>query len=231
MQVYPLPGFFEPVNATLHLGAAAVFTLLGVRLLYANRGDRRRAMLLSVFVVTSIAMLSISGVYHMLAAGGAGRAVMFRMDKAAIFALIAGTFTPAHGLLFRGVFRWVGLLVMWLAASTGIVLVTVFFNSLPDAVTTSLFLALGWAASISMIAAWRRRGFRYIRPILAGGVAYSVGAVMLELSWPTILPGVFGPHELWHIAVITGLGLHWRFIARLAREVVESGDPNSQLPH
>jgi len=225
MQMYPLPGFFEPVNAILHLGAAAVFTVLGIRLLHANRGDRRRAMLLSVFVFTSIAMLAISGVYHMLAAGGSGRAVMFRMDKAAIFALIAGTFTPAHGLLFRGAFRWVGLVVMWLSASTGIVLVTVFFNSLPDVVTTSLYLILGWAASISMIAAWRRRGFSYVRPIVAGGVAYSVGAILLELNWPTIVPGVFGPHELWHIAVITGLGLHWRFIVKLARDESELRRP------
>jgi channel protein (hemolysin III family) len=55
--------------------------------------------------------------------------------------------------------------------------------------------------------------------LLAGGLAYSVGAILLGLQWPTIIPGVFGPHEVWHIAVIIGLSLHWRFIARLARDV------------
>ena len=55
--------------------------------------------------------------------------------------------------------------------------------------------------------------------MLAGGLAYSVGAILLGLQWPTIIPGVFGPHEVWHIAVITGLSLHWRFIARLAGDV------------
>jgi channel protein (hemolysin III family) len=213
-----IPGFYEPVNALLHLGAAGVFAVLGVRLIMRARGDRMRVALLGVFAFASVSMLAISGVYHMLTDGGTGSAVMFRVDKAAIFVLIAGTFTPLHGLLFRGIMRWAGLALMWAAAATGVVLVTVFFERIPSAVCTSMYLALGWFASISVVALWRRRGFRYIRAILAGGVAYSLGAILLELGWPTILPGLFGPHEFWHVAVITGLGLHWRFIARLAHD-------------
>lgn len=219
MAVHPIPGFYEPVNAILHLGAGGVFAVLGVRLIWRSRGDRTRVALLSVFAFACVFMLSMSGVYHMLTDGGAGSAVLFRLDKAAIFVLIAGTFTPVHGLLFRSIVRWAGLGLMWAAAATGVTLVTIFFDRMPYGLGTTLYLALGWITSISVIAAWRRRGFRYIRSVLAGGLAYSVGAILLGLQWPTIIPGVFGPHEVWHIAVITGLSLHWRFIARLARDV------------
>lgn len=219
MTVHSIPGFYEPVNAILHLGAAGVFAILGVRLVRDSRGNSIRVALLSVFAFACVFMLSMSGVYHMLTGGGSGSAVLLRLDKAAIFVLIAGTFTPVHGLLFRGALRWIGLGLMWAAAATGVTLVTIFFDRMPYGLGTTLYLALGWVASVSVIAAWRRRGFHFIRPILAGGIAYSIGAILLGLKWPTIIPGVFGPHELWHVAVITGLSLHWRFIVRLARDV------------
>ena len=218
MAVRPLPGFFEPVNSIVHLGAAIVFAILGVRVVVRARGDRLRVALIGVFAFACVFMLSMSGVFHMLVVGGSGSAVLFRLDKAAIFVLIAGTFTPVHGLLFRGVVRWAGLGLMWIAAATGVTLVTIFFDRMPYGLGTSLYLALGWVAGVSVIALWRRRGFRYVRLILAGGVAYSVGAILNGLRWPTLIPGVFGPHELWHVAVLTGLSLHWRFIARLARD-------------
>ena len=216
MPIHPIPGFFEPVNALLHLAAALVFAVLGVRLV--ARARALDALFLGVFALAAVLMLSMSGVYHMLTRPGAGAAVLFRLDKAAVFVLIAGTFTPIHAMLFHGVVRWGGLALMWAAAATGVTLVTIFFEHVPYGLGTTLYIALGWIGGISVVVLWRRRGFRYVAPILAGGLSYTIGAILLGLGWPTIIPGVFGPHELWHIAVIIGLGLHWRFIARLARE-------------
>ena len=48
--------------------------------------------------------------------------------------------------------------------------------------------------------------------LLAGGIAYSLGAIVLMLHAPSLIPGVIGPHELWHVAVLIGLGLHWLFV-------------------
>jgi channel protein (hemolysin III family) len=217
MPVHPLPGFFEPISAISHLGAAIVFGVLGIRLIRRSRGERLRLAFISVFVFAGVFMLSMSGVFHMMTGGGAAWAVMFRMDKAAIFVLIAGTFTPVHGLLFTGFIRWAGLAAMWGAAVTGLTLVTIFFDDMPFGLGTTLYLTLGWIAGLSIFALWRRHGFRFVRAILAGGLAYSVGAILLGLKWPTLMSGVFGPHELWHVAVIVGLSLHWRFIARLAK--------------
>ena len=185
-------------------------------------------ILLGIFTFTSVFMLSMSGVYHMLAGGTAGANVMVRLDHASIFVLIAGTFTPIQGLLTQGRARWIGLAAMWIAALTGVVLKTVFFDSMPTGVGTLLYLVLGWAAGVPIIGLWRTRGFPYIFNVVAGGIAYSAGAILLALEWPTLIPRVFGPHEFWHVAVILGLSLHWRFVVRLARDYDTGGSTQSR---
>jgi len=217
MQVHPIPGFFEPFGALSHLLGALGFAGLSAVLLRRARGDGARVALLGVFAFTAVFLLSMSGVYHLLPEGSAGREVLGRLDKAAIFALIAGTHTPVQGLFFRGLARWAPLTLMWLAAATGITLFTVFYDSLPQGLGTSIYLFLGWIAAAAGLVVWRRYGAAQIRLLILGGVAYSVGAVLLGLEWPTLIPGVFGPHELWHVAVLAGLGLHWRFLYRNAR--------------
>lgn len=216
-QVHPLPGFYEPFNAFSHLAGALVFAVLAVSLLRRGRGDWRRVLFLGVFAFTSVLLLSMSGVYHMLDEHSTAGAVLGRLDKAAIFALIAGTHTPVQGLFFRGFARWGVLGLMWLVAAAGITLFSVFYHELPRGLGTGVYLAMGWIAGLAGIAVWRHEGTARVRLLLLGGVFYSVGAVLMGLEWPTLVPGVVGPHELWHVAVLTALGMHWRFLFQNAR--------------
>jgi channel protein (hemolysin III family) len=57
--------------------------------------------------------------------------------------------------------------------------------------------------------------------LILGGVCYSLGAVLMGIGWPTVIPGVLGPHELWHVAVLAALALHWRFLFGVAREPMQ----------
>jgi predicted membrane channel-forming protein YqfA (hemolysin III family) len=75
---------------------------------------------------------------------------------------------------------------------------------------------MGWIGLISGGLLWRRSGFRFVAPILWGGVAYSIGALMEHWRWPTLVPGVIQPHEVFHVAVLVGLALHWSFIYAIA---------------
>ena len=216
MDVYPIPGFREPFNCFSHFLAAAVFGVLTFWLIRRGWGHSGRVASLGVFAAASVAMLSISGVYHMLGDGGTPRAVMLRLDYAAIFVLIAATFTAGHGILFRGLPRWGPLFVIWGLAAAGITLKTIFADQVPLWLGVALYLGLGWLGVFSAIALGRRYGFAFIRPLLWGGLAYSAGAVLLWLRQPTIIPGVIGPHEVWHLSVILGLGFHWAFVYRFA---------------
>src|SRR5687767_4283974 len=110
MQVHPLPGIFEPVGSLTHLGGALVFAVLAVVLLRRAWGDPRRVAMMSVYAVSTVLLLAMSGLFHMAPEGTSERALLGRLDRAAIFVLIAGTHTPVHGMFFRGVVRWIGLL-------------------------------------------------------------------------------------------------------------------------
>lgn len=209
----PLAGFFEPLSSWLHL-AGALVALLAAGQLRDTGATRASRVALGVFAASAILALVASGIYHALTPTGATRDVMQRLDHAAIWILIGGTFTPIHAIMFRGLRRWGMLAFIWACAITGVVLKTVFFASVPPALGLWLYLGLGWTGALSafMLAA---HGRRVVAPLLLGGLLYSIGAAASIVGAPTLLPGYLGPHELFHLAVLAALLTHWRLIASL----------------
>jgi hemolysin III len=220
--LYHLPGFHEPFSAMSHLLGAVLFAWLSALLLRRGRGDPLRLGFLGVYAFSCVLLLSMSGVYHQMVRGGTAHRVMERLDHGAIFVLIAGTLTPIHGILFRGWLRWAPIILVWIAAITGITLKTIFFSGLAEWVGLSFYLALGWFGAFTGFLLWRRYGFRYIRPLLWGGLAYSVGAVAEYLGYPVLIPGVVHGHEAFHLAVLMGAIFHWYFIWNIATGKVPS---------
>lgn len=212
MPAHPIAGFFEPFSALSHLLGAIVFAVLGVVLVRKAHRASGHVAFLVVYVVCSVFLLAMSGVYHTLPGESTARDVLGRLDYAAIFTLIAGTHTPVQGMFFRRWARWVPLALMWTAAITGVTLFTVFFGHMPRGLGVGVFLLLGWMAGVSGIVLWRRLGTMRLRMLLGGGIAYSIGAIIMSAGWPVLLPGIIGSHELWHIAVIIAMTMHWRFL-------------------
>jgi channel protein (hemolysin III family) len=221
--IYPIPGFQDPVSSFSHLLGAGVFAALSVPLLWRGWGRAGRVAALALFAFSVVFLLSMSGVYHLLAIDGTGRMVMQVLDHAAIFVLIAGTFTPVAILLFKGPPRWGILLVGWTAAVNGVVLKTIFFDDVPEGLSVSLYLAMGWFGAIAGYALWRRYGLRFIQDLIWGALAYTVGAVVDYLRWPALIPGVVGPHELFHVLVLAGIAFHWSFVYRCTGELPAGG--------
>lgn len=216
MPLTSIPGFADPFSSLSHLLGAAIFLVLGVFLVRRGAGDAPRTASLVLFVFGSVLLLSISGTYHLLTPAGAPRKVMRVLDHAAIFLLIACSFTPPHVILFRGVGRWGILLLVWTFAAAAITVRGIYYNTMPQTLLLALYLGMGWIGLISGIALWKRRGYAFIAPIFWGGVAYSIGALMDYWRWPTLMPGVIQPHEVFHMAVLVGLALHWSFIYSIA---------------
>jgi channel protein (hemolysin III family) len=221
---YSLPGIAQPVSSLMHLIGAGVFAALSYLLLRRAAGRRGRFAALAVYTLSCVLLLSMSGVYHLLPFDRPARAVMARLDHAAIFLLIAGTFTPVLGILLTGLQRWVPLILIWTAAITGVVFKTIYFADFPEWAGLAFYLGMGWASIVPAIELWRLYGIAYIRPLIWGGIAYSAGALLEYLRWPAVVPGVIGPHEVFHVAVLVGMGCHWYFVARL----VADGPPERQ---
>ena len=215
--IISIAGFAEPVSSMTHLFAAGVFLLLGIRLIYGARHSLMNIVAFSVFVISSVFLLSMSGVFHLLAPQSGAREVLQRLDHAGIFFLIAGTFTAVHASLFRGISRWGMLLLIWAVAITGITLKSIYFHDMPEWLGLSLYLGMGWLGAVSGVLLYRRYGLHFIRPLLYGALAYTTGAVMDFLRAPVLIDGVIGPHELFHIAVLMGLGYHLAFIFSVNR--------------
>ncbi len=107
--VYSFGGINEPVSCLTHLVGAGVFTLLALSLIRRGRGNWGRIAVLGIFAYSAVFLLVISGLYHLCPPETSSRIVLWRLDHCAIFILIAGTFTPVHGILFKGASRWVAL--------------------------------------------------------------------------------------------------------------------------
>jgi len=211
-----IPGFSDPVSSLSHLAAAVAFAILGFFLVAGGRGDARRVASLVVFAASCVLLLALSGAYHLLTPETTARGVLLRLDHAAIFVLIAGSFTPVHAILLRDRWHWHLLACIWSAAIVGLTLKTVYFDAVPPWLGLVMYLGLGWLGLISTVALARRSGVRFVLPLVWGALAYTIGALVDFLSWPVLVAGVVGPHEIFHLAVIAGIAFHWAFIHRIA---------------
>lgn len=217
MNTASIPGFSDPFSSISHLMGALVFLVYGIKLISLAGGHRGWVVAVSVFVFSVVFLLSMSGVFHLLEHQGIGRAVLQRLDHAGIFALIAGTFTPVHSILFKGFWRWGFLFLIWTLAITGITLKSIFFNELVEWLGLVFYLGLGWLGILSAYLTHRLHGFTIIKPLIYGALAYTAGASLEFLQLPVVIPGVVGPHELFHIAVLAGIAWHWQFVRNLLK--------------
>lgn len=226
----PIPGFADPFSSLTHLIGAVVFAGLAIPLVrhgWTAGHTARRVASLVIFSASAVLLLSMSGVFHLLDAGSTGRVVMQRFDHAAIFILIAGTFTPIHTILFKGPWRWGMLAFIWLLAIAGVTLKTIFFRSTGTTLGLCLYVGMGWVGAISSVLIGRQYGARLVMPLLLGGVVYTLGA-LIELFEPrAVLLGVIRSHELFHVAVLGGLAFHWRLVWLVAATGSES-NPRAQ---
>ena len=215
MNVIAIPGFSDPFSSISHLLGVLVALYFSVNLIRYTGGYRSSVIAVVVFVFSVVFLLSMSGVFHLLDHESLGRAVLQRLDHAGIFALIAGTFTPIHCILFRGFWRWGFLILIWVLAITGITFKTIFFNELAEWLGLMFYLSLGWLGVLSAYLTHRLHGYTIIKPLFYGGLAYTAGATLEFLQWPIVILGVIGPHELFHIAVLAGIYWHWKFVKNL----------------
>ncbi len=193
----------------------------------APRGAGTRLSLWG-FAASAVFLLTMSGVFHLLPRGSVERAVFQRLDHAGIFILIAGTVTAGHSLFFRGVWRWGMIVAIWILGISGLVAKVVFFRQISEGVGLVLYLAMGWLGAIAMLKLAFERGWYAAAHLFAGGLVYTAGAVgeFVEGDRLTVIPGVLGAHELFHLAVLAALAIHWRLFHQAAalkgEPVVES---------
>jgi hemolysin III len=204
----------EPVSAWSHF-AGALLALPGTFLLWRrSAGEPAKRLALLVYGLTLAFCYAASTLYHGVRLPAARVAAFARLDSIGIFALIAGSYTPLAWCLLRGRWRRWTLVLVWSVAGIATVMLASGGHFSPI-VATCLYLGMGWGVVVCYCEIARVVSHRALLPVVAGGLSYSVGAVLNVLHWPMILPGTFGPHELFHFFVLMGSLAHYRFILKV----------------
>lgn len=206
-----LKRFREPFNSISHgIGAIAALIGSGVMLYFANTVLEYVGV--SLFGTSLFFLYTSSAFYHGISASRKVITVLRRIDRVAIYGLIAGTVSPIALIAIQNWQGWAMLGLLWLFALLGIILVLMdSFDS--SWIYTLIYLSMGWiplAFIDQLLGSLSPGAFIWC---IAGGVLYTVGALLYLADWPKLVPGHFGPHELWHVFCLLGSGSHYVLIA------------------
>jgi hemolysin III len=208
----------EPVNALTHL-LGAVLSIIGlVVLLMATlqNGNARHIVAVSIFGASLVSMYVVSALYHASTLSERGMGHFRRIDHVMIYVLIAGSYTPICLIVLGDRLGTVLLVSVWTLAAFGVFQKIVWMHA-PSWLSTALYLGMGWIGVLlarPLISAASPGFFLWL---LAGGIAYSLGAVIYSNKWPRGAK-VFGPHEIWHLFVMAGSFAHyWAILSYVAR--------------
>ena len=208
----------EPFNGISHLGAAvAAGAGLGV-LQYLARGEFFRQLSLGIYGLSLVLMFAASGLYHTVKARPAVMTWLRKLDHAAIYLLIAGTYTPICLHSFEGFWKWGMLAIVWGMALIGIAIKLLWIGA-PRGLTAGIYLLMGWFSVLGAGEMLAHMPAGALAWLLAGGLMFTLGALVYIARRPNIKPEVFGFHGIWHMFVILGalshyIGIAW-YIARV----------------
>lgn len=200
------------LRGVLHQWAFFGSLVLGLILVLAANGGRE-TLAASIYAGSVAALLGTSAVYHRVNwSRAAARRWMRRADHAMIFVLIAGTYTPFGLLVLEGTLATAILVAVWSGAVAGIVLQLVWVEA-PKWVSALVYVVLGWVAVLAFPGLLDGIGVLGTLLVAAGGLLYTVGAVVYARGRPDPLPAVFGYHEVFHALVIVAAALQYAAIA------------------
>lgn len=189
-------GFFVAIACGVVLTAVA-----------ASRPGVAPVVACAVYATTVCGLFGVSALYHRRVWSPRGFQIMRRLDHSMIFVFIAGTYTPFAVLLLPPTKAAVILGVVWGGAVVGVAM-KLIWPHLPRWASAPLYLALGWVAIAVLPDILAGGGVPTLVLLLAGGAAYSAGAVMYALRRPNPWPSVFGHHEFFHASTLVAALCH-----------------------
>jgi hemolysin III len=214
MSDHPVPsvGARPRLRGRVHQVAFLASIPAGVALVAAAGSGRARLATL-VYVVSLAAMFGTSATLHRRHWSPRAWLRMDRLDRAMIYVLIAGSWTPVILLALRPGWRVTLLLLVWGVAAAGIVLVLLrTANPVVGLVRMVLYLGLGWTSVLLLPQLAGTLGPGKVALALVGGLFYTAGVVVLVRRRPNPNPRVFGYHEVWHALTVAAGACHYAFI-------------------
>ena len=193
----------ELANCLSH-GLALLLAIASLPILINVAAERGAASVVGacVFSVTAMLLYFASTMYHALPPGRA-KQIFNKLDHAAIYLFIAGSYTPFALGALRGGVGWTLFGLVWGIALLGVVLKG--FGLLRRPLwSTGLYVAMGWLVLIAAGPLMEHVAFNGVLLLVAGGVAYTAGAVVFLFD-----SKVRYAHFVWHLFVLGGSTCHF----------------------
>jgi hemolysin III len=194
-----------------HQYAFFVSLVLGAVLVAIADGAGRRAAA-GVFAAALATMFGVSALYHRITWEPSARRWMRRLDHAAIYLLIAGTYTPFALIALDGAWRWTILPLVWGGALVAIAL-KLAWTEAPKWLSVAIGIGLGWVGIVALPELWSYTGPSGVALLTIGGVLYTAGALVYARQRPDPVPMVFGYHEVFHAFVVAAAACQYAAVA------------------
>jgi hemolysin III len=194
----------EIANAASHgAGLLLAVTALPILVWQAARGGSAADIAAAaVFAGSAILLYLISTLYHALPAGRA-KVWLNRLDHAAIYVFIAGSYTPFTLGVLRGTWGWTLFGIVWGVAAFGVT-VKLLNRLKHPLLSTGLYVAMGWVAVVASVPLLARMPAAGLAWLVVGGLSYTLGAVVFLLD-----NRVRYAHFVWHLFVLGGSVCHF----------------------
>src|SRR5262245_27648855 len=199
--------FREPVSGFSHLAGAGLAAIGLIGLLIGTADAPSKLIPVMVYGISLVLVYCASSALHL--AQGSERTILWlqRIDHASIYLLIAGTYTPFCALLLTGTGRSAMLILIWALAAVGAIYKLLFLKK-DNLISTLGYIGMGWIGLLLVPTVGPILPLGAIALLLAGGVIYTLGAVIFATRWPN-LHRHFTFHDLWHLFVLGGSALHF----------------------
>ncbi|HEX6761567.1 MAG TPA: hemolysin III family protein [Gaiellaceae bacterium] len=198
-----LRGVFHEVGFYVALG-------LGVPLALTAEPGRARASAI-VFASCVAVCFGASALYHRPTWSPRVRRRLASLDHTGVYLLIAGTYTPFGLLVLSTDWAVPVLTIVWTGVATAILL-RLFWSSQPKKLSAAIGVALGWVGVVSFSQLLKLPAAGVLL-VVAGGIAYTLGAAAYAFRRPNPIPGVLGYHEVFHVLTLVAVGCQYAAIA------------------
>lgn len=190
-----------------HLVSFPLMVACGTLLVVVPRIGPRGRLALAIYAAGTAVMFGASAVYHRVKWRTRGLGVAQRVDHSAIYLAIAGGYTPVAWAALDGWWRAGVLAGVWGGAVVGMALP--WLPRVPRGIASGSYIAIGWVAVVVLPAIAEAVGMLAFVLIVAGGVAYTVGAICFATRRPDPWPRVFGYHEVFHACTVVAASLQF----------------------
>ncbi|MFN4762661.1 PAQR family membrane homeostasis protein TrhA [Gillisia sp. Q332] len=207
MELSKNPEFYPPLEEKLNIfthGFGFILSILGLIMLIlrANElGEIKHLISFSVFGASMVVLYAASTFYH----SAKSRVLRYRLnilDHAAIYVLIAGTYTPFAMVTLDGTLGWIIFGVIWAMALCGVIL-KLFYTGRYQTLSTIMYVIMGWVVVFAIKPLLENLPDTGLLWLLSGGISYTLGAVIFSLN------RIKFNHAIFHLFVLFGSFSHF----------------------